>query len=454
MTMVSDGKSTIRLDGIYKFIEPVVATLRENYAKVILGLCREMLEHDREIRRRIDTFKKFDSTYRDADDLDENNQPKSKAYIPIFLRNKLSLQCSQLVQKDSRCAEELAAVQTIQDAARSTHSTYQQQMADHTKKIAEIEVIARRKVFATSYSDAIVSIAEGIVVIAKNQPKRQPIVTSVGEIAKVASVAAIKEIAADHPDWIDCRFHQHGVNNQLEAFLENHYKYHGINADMSNRVDNSFTDKSLVGYAKKKLKEWWPTLTHLLWKMDVKRDTDKRVDAELSDLFERKATVTANTNLADAMETDTESTIMPLIQKEVERAMAKKATANKQASRKKSSGNSKSQESTPARSGRSNHAKSNDESNKNQSKSSQSSKKKSNDDKKSADDDDKSAASNESRKRGRSKSQPKGILKKSKVTFQRGRSSSKRKRKSSKSRSNANRDGSNSGESTNESKKK
>ena len=99
MTMVSDGKPTIRLDGIYKFIEPVVATLQENFAKVILGLCHEMLEHDREISRRFDTFKKFDTQYRDADDLDESNQPKYKPFIPIFLRNKLSLQCSQLVQK-------------------------------------------------------------------------------------------------------------------------------------------------------------------------------------------------------------------------------------------------------------------------------------------------------------------------------------------------------------------
>jgi len=461
MTMVSDGKPTIRLDGIYKLIEPVVATLRENFAKVILGLCREMLEHDREIRRRFDTLKKFDTQYRDADDLDESNQPKSKPFIPIFLRNKLSLQCSQLVQKDSRCAAELAEIQTIQDAARSLHETYQKQMAEQMKKIAEIEYKARIIIFANSYSDAIVSIAEGIVVIAKNQPGRKPIETSVSEIAKVTSVYVIKAIATANPTtWNECRFHHSGVDKHLETFLKHHYTKHSITETMINQYNNKPNDYQLIVYAIKKLKEWWPTLTHLLWQTDVKRDTDKKVDAELSDLFECKATVTANTSLADAMETGAELTIVPLIQKEVERAMAKKATASKQASRKKSSGNSKSQESTPARSGRSNHAKSNDESKKNQSRSSQpsktrssqSSKKKSKDNQ--ADDDDTSAASNESRKRGRSKSQPVGILKKPKVTFQRGRSSSKRKRKSSKSRSNANRDESNSGESTNESRKK
>jgi hypothetical protein len=85
------------------------------------------------------------------------------------------------------------------------------------------------------------------------------------------------------------------------------------------------------------------------------------VDAELSDLFESKATITANNNLADAMETGADATILPLIQKEVERAMARKSTATKQAIRKKSSGDSKRQESMPVRSGCSNHAKSNDE---------------------------------------------------------------------------------------------
>lgn len=453
MTMVSDGKPTIRLDGIYKFIEPVVATLRENFAKVILGLCREMLEHDREIRRRFDTFKKFDTFYRDTDDLDESNQPKNKPYIPIFLRNKLSLQCSQLVQKDSRCANELAEIQTIQDAARSLHENYQIQMAEQTKKIAEIEYKARINIFANSYSDAIVSIAEGIVVIAKNQAGRQPIATSVSEIAKVASIHAIRAIATTNA-WKECRFHS-GIDDHLETFEKYHYTKHNITDAMINQYDSRPTDNNLVVYATKKLKGWWPTLTHLLWQMDVKRDTDKKVDAELSDLFESKATVTANNNLADAMDTGADATILPLIQKEVERAMAKKSTATKQAIRKKSTGDSKSQESTPARSGRSNHAKSNDESNKNRSKSHQSSKKKSKNDNKSADDDEKSDASNESRKRPGSP-QPPGILKKPKVTFQktRGRSPSKRKRKSSKSRSNANRDGSNSGESTNKSKKK
>jgi hypothetical protein len=215
-------------------------------------------------------------------------------------------------------------------------------------------------------------------------------------------------------------------------------------------------EREIKLYVARKLGEWWPILTHRLWSLDVKRDTDKKLDSELTDLFKSKAIVKANKNLADAMESGTDETVLPIIQKTVRREMAKKASANKKASRKKSSGDSKSQESTPKRSGRSKHETSKDASKQKPSKSNQPSKKKSSDDEHAADDD-KSTASNESKKRGRSKSQPRSILKNApKVTFKktRGRSSSKRNRGSSKSRSAASRDGSSSGESPTEGNEK
>ncbi len=52
--------------------------------------------------------------------------------------------------------------------------------------------------------------------------------------------------------------------------------------------------------------------------MDVKRDTNKKLDSELADLFNSKAIVKANKNLADAMETDTDETLLPIIQKTVQ----------------------------------------------------------------------------------------------------------------------------------------
>ena len=190
--------------------------------------------------------------------------------------------------------------------------------------------------------------------------------------------------------------------------------------------------------------------------MDVKRDSDKKLESELADLFESKAIVKANENLANAMETGADETVLPIIRQTVRRELAKKASTSKKAKRKKSSGGSKNQESMPKRFGPSKHEKSNDKSKKKLSTSNQPSKKKSNDDgDKSATDDDKSAASSKSKKRGRSQSQPRSILKAPKVTFKktRGRSPSKRNRGSSKSKPAADHGESNSGESSTEGNK-
>ena len=459
MSAIGDGTCPIRLDGIYQFIEPVIATQRENFAKIIHGCCREMLEHDREIRRRSETLKKFDTKYRDKDDLDDQNRPKEKSYIPVSLRNKLSISCSPLVRNDGRCSQELAEIQTVQERARSIHEAYQASIAAELKKVAEIELSARRTLFAYSYSEAIVTIAEGIVIIAKNQAGRRPITMSVSDIAKVASIGAIRSIADRESNrWKESRFMLPGVGDgALDEFLKRHVAHHKItDATIANATARHSAEREISNYVIRKLEEWWPTLTHRLWAMDVKRDSDKKLESELADLFESKAIVKANDNLANAMETGADETVLPIIRQTVRRELAKKASTSKKAKRKKSLGGPKNQESTPKRSGPSKHEKSNDKSKKKLSTSNQASKKKSNNDgDKSATDDDKSAASSKSKKRGRSKSQPRSILKAPKVTFKktRGRSPSKRNRGSSKSKLAADRGESSSGESSTEGNK-
>ena len=181
-----------------------------------------MLELDREICRRFDTLKKSESKYRDADDLNDQNRPKEKPYIPVSLQNKLSVSCSPLVQKDGQCSQEFAEIQTIQERARSIHEAYQASLAAKLKKITEIELKARRTLFAYSYSESIVTIAKRIVVIAKNQSGRRPIEMSVSDIAKVASIRAIRAIAgSESKRWKESRFMLPGVGNgALDKFLK------------------------------------------------------------------------------------------------------------------------------------------------------------------------------------------------------------------------------------------
>jgi hypothetical protein len=109
-----------------------------------------------------------------------------------------------------------------------------------------------------------------------------------------------------------------------------HLSFHNISEEDINKLQSSdAADKAIASYVVRKLEEWWPILTHLLWSADVKRDHTKKLDAELSGLFQSKAIVKANEKLADAMEMGADQTIKPLIEKSVQREMAKKTSTNK-----------------------------------------------------------------------------------------------------------------------------
>jgi hypothetical protein len=276
-----------------------------------------MLELDREIRRRLGTLKKFDTKYQDSDDLDSQNKPKEKPYIPVSLRTKLSVSCSPLVQKDGRCAQQLAAIQTAQECTRMLHKAYKTNVAAKLKAIAEIELTARRKLFGFTYSQSILMIAKGLVIIAKNMPGQQPLEMDVTTITKLVTAEAIAELSPNH--WRDARFvPTNGDRSKvLETFVMAHLSFHNISEEDINKLQSSDSvDKAIASYVVRKLEEWWPILTHLLWSADVKRDT-KKLDAKLSELFKSKAIVKANKKLADTMETGADQTIKPLIKKSV-----------------------------------------------------------------------------------------------------------------------------------------
>jgi hypothetical protein len=155
---------------------------------------------------------------------------------------------------------------------------------------------------------------------------------SVSNLATVASIVALEAITERESNhWRESCFITPSVGNgALEEFIKRHVAHHRIgNATINWAGARHSAKKEISLYVSRKLEEWWPTLTHRLWVMDVKRDTNKKLDSELADLFNSKAIVKANKNLADAMETDTDETLLPIIQKTVQQEWAKNASANK-----------------------------------------------------------------------------------------------------------------------------
>jgi hypothetical protein len=465
-----DGENvrpTIRLEGVFKQLENIVATQRNHLMqKAIIDASRAMLKTDREIRSRLETLAKFNSTHTDINDCDANGTPRVKSFIPASLRSRLDINYSQLIQNDSRYAEERNSIEIARSTAISIHAENQQRIATQMKIIAECELSAKRKFFAIQNFQSILTLAEGFTIIGINHPNRRPITTSQRKIAILGSVRCFLSLK---PSSLYRDSHLFSITNIDagfdEKFIEEFLTFNQVNRhDIFNITKTSHpSDDSIANYVRKQLVKTWPEITIKLWNHDVNRNSSKKLETELANLFEVKAIVSANSNLAKTLDTTADETIQPLIQKEVERQLHSRAQKSKNASRKKSSGDTKNQESTPkkrsgaknAKSGHKSSEKPSESSKKKSSKSQKKSKTNSkNDDMQSLGSSSISSASSKKRRR-KSKttsSPPPSILRRSKrakVTFESGKKHSPRK-KNTKNRHNSDEspDESSSGEST------
>jgi hypothetical protein len=465
-----DGENvrhTIRLEGVFKQLEDIVATQRNHLMqKAIIDASRSMLKTDREIRSRIETLAKFNSSHIDINDCDINGTPRVKSFIPASLRSKLDINYSQLIQNDSRYAEERNTIEIARSTAISIHAETQQRIAAQMKIIAECELNAKRKLLAIQNFQSILTLAEGFTIIGINHPNRRPITTSQ---RKVAILGCTRCFLSLKPSSLYRDSHLVNVTN-IDAgfddkFIDEFLTFNQVDRhDIFNITKTSHpSDDSIANYVRKQLVKIWPEITTKLWKYDINRNSTKKLETELANLFEVKAIVTANSNLAKALDTAADETIQPLIRKEVERQLHSRAQKSKNAIRKNSSGDTKNQESTPkkksgaknAKSGHKSPEKQSESSKKKLSKSQPKSRKNSkNDDTQSIGSSSLSSAGSKKRRR-KSKtmsSPPPSILrnsKRAKVTFESGKKHSPRK-KNKKNRHDPNEspDESSSGEST------
>ena len=419
---------SIRLDGVLSSLRHAIASQRPKFAKVIVDNSRTMLRIDREIRSRSNTLAKFSSTYFDKDDIDENGQAKEKTFIPISLRTKLTLNSSALIQNDGRLASELDAITIARNEAIAAHEEFKVKAAASMKRMAEIEITARKKLLGFEYAKIMPTIAEGLTIVAINQPnRRRPTLST----KKIASLACLRYLLnRTTAEWSGCRFLETTEKSKVDEYIG--YFCRENNVDPTSATGETRDDSNLIAHVIKQIHKVWPDMTIKLWAEDIKRDSLQKVDAELADLFESKAIVNANENLEKALDNGNDTTVLPMISKEVDRQLKLRSSRAKKSLRKKSSGDPKNHGSTPAKSGQSGKSTSKERSKKKKSKSRQESHQSSS---KNSEDEDASSTgtgSSSGKKRGRSKSRPPptSILKKPKVTFKKTEQSSSNKSRS------------------------
>ena len=94
-----------------------------------------------------------------------------------------------------------------------------------------------------------------------------------------------------------------------------------------------------------------PPSTTKFWDYESSIDEEKKLDAELNKIYVAKKIITANAELADGMEVEPEEALDGIIQKKVDRATNKSITKKKNAARKNSLADAKTQASIATENG-------------------------------------------------------------------------------------------------------
>ena len=122
-----------------------------------------MLKTHGEITKRLKTSSHFARTYIDKLDVDVNAKPKEKDFVPSSLRNKMPLNYSKDVKKDSRCGSNLSALTTLMEQGHQCHEQYKITMSAIAQKCAEEELKAMHFMLAYKYAVALLVAAPTFV---------------------------------------------------------------------------------------------------------------------------------------------------------------------------------------------------------------------------------------------------------------------------------------------------
>ena len=315
-----------------------------------------MLKLVEDINKRRDNLPSYAGTSIDEFDTDENGKGKEKPFIPHSLRGKQPLNSSARVQNDSRCTEVSREVSMLRARAQSLFDKYRQDMAKLYKENAELEIKGRQQILLDFYIELLVIVADASVIVAKHGNVPKPTLTD-----KEITFSSIRDAVEAFPDdhWQGLPFiasaeaeHKTKFWSALEKKLE--FKYESKGGIKSKR-DAAPQDKNIITWIAAELEDLVPSLTTTFWAELKNADDDKKIESELKIYFQKKAVISANVRLAEAMEADQGDAFRNAVDARIDakqRASATKAAANKRKqARKKSSGPAKDQAGVPIKNG-------------------------------------------------------------------------------------------------------
>ena len=360
----SDKDPTIpNLKGKYVFIKPLCESQRPSLSKVMATSSVAMFATERDIRNRSETHRRFIEKYIDKHDVDENGKGKEKPFIPHSLRSKQPINLSKQVQNDSRCTTSYGRITTVMEQARQTHEAYKIKMGALMQQVAELEVDGKIEILSHQYCTAVLSIAEGLFIVGKAELQCPTPKLSATNTALAAAHVLFQRMPKNH--WEALWFVGDSDEESLEKFYKEFQKTHGYSFATDIRDSIVDADTPLIEWIADKLVASIPILTTSFWEHIAEQEAQRKMDAELEELYKKKEITTANDGLSNAMEVEGEEALDSAIDKRIEKRLNQRTSKNKSKARKNSSGDPKNHGSIPTANGKESSKKSRDKQEKN-----------------------------------------------------------------------------------------
>jgi hypothetical protein len=339
------------LTGKYQFIKALCESQRPTLGKKMADHSIAMFKTHREIQGRLETLKRFNTTYIDKDDTDEDGQGKLKPFISISLRSKQPLNHSKKISKDSRCQEAVSEMNKILGRAHLVHEKYKAEMAKLAFELAEMEINARKNILCNQYCEASIDIAEGLFYVGKALNRNLPLPSLTSNQAAFAAIhETFKTQSRKH--WIGLWFIDSAISEEIELFYSTYQRTANYNYDRDIKPKIKEVDLPIIEYLSTRLRGYLPHLTTDLWDQIETEDTEKKCDAELANLYGEKQVDRANEALSDRMDADdTRGAIVEIIREEIRNEEKGRISKNKNKMRKNYLGDPKHQGLKPTSNG-------------------------------------------------------------------------------------------------------
>ena len=324
-----------------------------------------------EIRDRTTNLSVFAGNYIDKTDVDADGKGTTKSFVPSAFREKLKLNHSTMVKKDSRCASVFSEIMTKMETANRDHDVWKNKMSKHAEEIGRLEIKARILILKEDFCAAILDIATCLVLVGKVKEGTPPTKNTNEDISHAAIFECLKLLPEqvwkglpfiESIDGIEpfCKGLEATYGTTYIAMLSEKFAPTETedNTTLAAQLDNStiatnHPDLQLVSWVAKELLVIMPRLTTEFWEYERKIDVERKLDADLDLILTKKKIDKVNETLADAMEIDEESeaVVRSIARDEAQKVRNKTISNRKKDERKKSSGEGKAPPSQPTKSG-------------------------------------------------------------------------------------------------------